>query len=122
MHGDGDVVPLRREEVVAEADLGSESDGMEHPVDVPPLLGQCLADRNAVFGHGDVEFEHVDVVAELSRRSLGQLQRSAGAGEHDVGPLGPRQSGHPESQRGVGEDAGDHDLLAVEQTHAPDRR
>ena len=29
--------------------------------------------------------------------------------------------GDAERQRGVGEDAGDHDVLAVEQTHASDR-
>jgi hypothetical protein len=122
VHRDRDVVPLCSEEVVAETRLGGEPDRMEDAVDVSPLLGECLANGDAVLGHRDVEFEHVDVVAELAGGSLRQTQRPARAREHDVGTLASCESGYTEGQRGVGEDAGDHDLLAVEQTHVRDRR
>jgi hypothetical protein len=122
VHGDCDIVPLRGEEVVAEAHLGCEPDRVDHAVDVSPLLRQFLADRHTVIGDRHVEFEDVDVVAELARRALGQRQRPPGSGEHDVGALVQCQLRHAVRQRGVGEHTGDHDLLAVEQTHVPDRR
>ena len=103
-------------------DLGREPDRVQHAVDAAPLRGQRLAHRHAVFGHGDVELEHVDVVAELPGGALREVERPPGTGEHDVGALRLRQLGHAEGQRGVGEHAGDHDLLTVEQTHARDRR
>jgi hypothetical protein len=84
----------------------------------PTWLGQRLADRHAVLGHGDVELVDVDVVAELAGGAAGEAERPAGAGEDDVGSLVERDAGHAERQRGVRQHAGDHDLLAVEQTHA----
>ena len=87
MHRDGDVVPRGGHEVVAEAHRRGEPDRVQHAVDVAPLLGQRLADRHDVLGHGDVEFVHVDAVAELAGRALGEREGPAGAGEHDVGAL-----------------------------------
>ena len=43
--------------------------------------------------------------------------RATGPGQYDVGPLLLGDLRHPEGERCVGEDAGDHDVLAVEQTH-----
>ena len=83
----------------------------------PHFVGQRVADGLAVLRDGDVELEHVDAVAELAGRALGQAQRPAGTGEHDVGTLVEREAGDAERQRRIGEHAGDHDLLAVEQTH-----
>ncbi len=83
----------------------------------PHFVGHRVADGLAVGRDGDIELEHVDSVAELARRALGEAQRPAGAGEHDVGTLGEREAGDAERQRRIGHHAGDHDLLAVEQTH-----
>ncbi len=58
-----------------------------HSVDVAPLLGQRVANGDAVFGHRDIEFVHVDAVAELAGGALGERHRSAGTGEHDLGAL-----------------------------------
>ena len=118
MHRDGDVVPRGAEEVVAEARRGGEADGVEHTVDAAPLVGDRLAHRLDVLGHGDVELEHVDAVAQLARGALRQAERPPGAGEHDLGALLERDLGHAVGQRGVGQHAGDHDLLALEQSHA----
>jgi len=115
-------VPLGCKEVVAEARLGSEPDGVQHTVDVTPFFGECFSHRNPVFGNGDVELEHVDVVAEFAGGSLCELQRTAGTGEDDLGTFSSCELRNAERQRGVGENAGDHDFLAVEQTHSTDRR
>ncbi len=39
-----------------------------------------------MLGHGDVELEHVDALAELAGGALGELERPPGAGEHDLRP------------------------------------
>ena len=74
-----------------------------------------------MLGHGDVELEDVDGLRQLARDSLGQAQRAAGTGQHDAGAFLLRELGNAERQRCIGEDAGDHDVLAVEQTHVSDR-
>jgi hypothetical protein len=70
-----------------------------------------------VLGHRHVELVHLDPVAELARGSLREAERSPGSREHDVGAFLERRAGHAIGQRRVGQDTGDHDLLAVEQTH-----
>ena len=86
----------------------------------PHARGDGLADADEVLGHGDVELEHLDVAAELAGRARRQAEAPAGAGEDDLGALGLGDPGDGVRQRGVGEHAGDHDVLAVEETH--DRR
>ena len=68
MHGDGDVVPLGAEEVVAERRRWAVGDGVHHAVDAVPALGDGVPHAGDVLGDGDVELEHVDVAAELARR------------------------------------------------------
>ena len=87
MQGDGDVVPLGGKEVLAETARGSEADGVQHPVDPAPFLGQRLPHRDEVFGLGDVEFQHVDRLRQLATGALGEAQPAPGTGEHDVGSL-----------------------------------
>ena len=113
-------------------ETGEQGKGNHHPDTIMFQGGmfRSLDCENYGFGpapytvvrNGDVQFEHLDVVAQLAGGPPGQAERSARAGEHDVGTLLPGESRHAERQRGVGEDTGDHDLLAVEQTHHPDRR
>ena len=104
--------------VVAEARRRRETDGVEHAVDVSPFRRQRVPDQWPVFGHRDVELVHVDAVAELAGRALRERQRPPGPGQHDVGTLVDGDPGDPVRQRRVGQHAGDHDLLALEQSHA----
>ena len=83
----------------------------------PHCSATAVADGVEVLGHGDVELEDVDVGAELAGRARRQAEAPPGAGEDDRGALGLGDPGDGEGQRGVGEDAGDHDVLAVEETH-----
>ena len=79
---------VARHEVVAEArPAGAKPMACRTPSTRPHLLGDRVADGVEVVGHGDVELEHVDVVAELAGRALGEAERPAGAGEHDLGAL-----------------------------------
>ena len=91
---------------------------MEDAVDVAPLLGDRVTNQRAVLGHRHVELEHVDAVAELAGGALGERQRPPGAGQHDLGALVQRDLRHAERQRRIGHHTGDHDLLALEQSHA----
>ena len=121
MHRNRDVVPRGFHEVVTETGCRREPDRVEHAVDAAPLLGKCVTHIGEMVGHRDIEFVDVDGLRQLAGDTLGQAQRSTGTGQHDVGTLLLREGCHPERQRGIGEDAGDHDVLAVEQTHASDR-
>ena len=79
----------------------------------------ALDGRDVLGRIGHVELEHVGLGRQLAGRALGERQPAPGAGEDDLGPLLLGQLGHAEGERGVGEDAGDEDALAVEQTHGP---
>ena len=68
-------------------------------------------------GDGDVDLQDLGLDRELAGGALGQREGAAGAREHDVGPLFLGQPGHGEGQRGVGEDAGDQEPFAVEESH-----
>ena len=62
---------VARHEVVAEAHRRGEADGVQHAVDAAPLLGRAPSrTASTVLGDGDVELEHVDVVAELAGGAL----------------------------------------------------
>ena len=79
--------------------------------------GHVVAHGGDVLGVGHVELEHRRRRRQLAGRALGERQPPAGAGQHDLGALRLGQLGHAEGQRGVGEDAGDDDPLAVEEPH-----
>ena len=121
MHCNADVGPLRGQEVLTEACLGGESDNVQYAVHPTPFGRKRLAHVDQVFGVGDVEFEHIDGLGQLACRALREAEGSARAGEHDVGALLLRQHGNAVGKRGIREDAGDHDVLAVEQTHVRHR-
>ena len=87
----------------------------------PHLVARQLLHVLEMIGHRDIELEDVDRLGQLAGDSFGEAQRPSGAGQHDVGSFLAGQRGDPERQRGIGEDAGDHDVLAVEQTHVRDR-
>ena len=73
-----------------------------------------------MLGDGDVQLQHVDLAVELAGRPAGEAEAASGPGEDDRGPFGLGDPGDGVRQGRVREDAGDHDVLAVEQTH--DRR
>jgi hypothetical protein len=80
-----------------------------------------LRDVVEMLGDGDIELVDIDWLRQLASDTLGQAERTAGAGQHDLGTFLLSEGRNPERQRGIGEDAGDHDVLAVEQTHGSDR-
>ncbi len=120
-----DVIPGCVHERPPQAHLRSEADGMQGPVHPSPPVGQIFGEGRCVAGIGHVELEDLGTGAragaELAGGAFGEAQPSARAGEHDLGSLGYCQLGHAESQRGVGEHAGDDDALFVEKAHEPRR-
>ncbi len=119
MQGDGDVVPGRTHEVVAEQRLWSEADGVQNAVDASPVFGHGAAHGLGVGVIGDVEFEDGNVVTagQLARRPLGEAEPASGSREHQVGTLLTGHRGDGVRQRCVGQHARDHDVLAVEEAH-----
>ncbi len=94
---------------------GAEADGVEQAVQAIPAGGEGGAGRLQLLGRGDVDLEDLGFAGELARRAPGEREGAPRAREHDVGPLLLRQAGDGEGQRGVGEDAGDEQALAVEE-------
>jgi 8-hydroxy-5-deazaflavin:NADPH oxidoreductase len=121
VHRNGNVVPLRCHEVVAEAHLGRKPDAVQDAVDPSPLVCQGGANVVEVLGNRDVELVHVNRGGQLAPRPLCEAECSSGASEDDVGSLALGQLGDAEGERGVGEDAGNHDVLSFEETHAGHR-
>ena len=121
MQRDGNIAPFRRHEVVAKARFRRETDRVQNAIDTSPLRIERGTHVVEMLRHGDIEFVHLDRIRKLAGDTLGQAQSPTGAGQHDARPFFLRKLGHPESQRCVGEDAGDHNVLAVEQTHVSDR-
>ena len=74
MHGDGDVVPLGADEVLAERRRRAVGDGVDDAVDAAPPRGEGLAHGDEVLGHGDVELEDLDVAVELAGRARVRLR------------------------------------------------
>ena len=70
---------------------------------------------------GDIQFEHRRLGRQLAGGALGEGQPTTGTGEDDLRPFLLGQLGHTEGDGCVGEDAGDHDVLAVEETHPAER-
>ena len=66
---------------------------------------------------GGIELEDRDVAGQFSSRSLCERQRSTGPGENDLSPFGLSALSHREGQRSVGEDSGDHESFAIEDSH-----
>ncbi len=108
---------MRGHEVLTEADLGHEADGVQRAVDATPRLGQMVTHGLDMGGLGDVEFEHLDLAVEFAGRALGEAQRSARAGQDDLGAFVQGQLGDSERERCVGEHTGDQDAFSIEQTH-----
>ena len=66
---------------------------------------------------GGIELEDRDVAGQFPGRSLSERERSARPGENDLGSFGLSALSHRERQRCVSEDSGDHESLAVEDSH-----
>ena len=113
----GDVVPPGGEHAAAQAVGRREADGVEQAVEAVPAGGQGVAGCGQLLGGGDVDLEHLGRVGELASRALGERQGPPGSRQDDFGALLLGPPGHREGQRGVGEDAGDQEPLAVEESH-----
>ena len=69
----------------------------------------------------DVEFEDLSRLWQLATGAFGQAERTTSPGEHDLGTFLLGEHCNPIGKRCVGEDAGDHNVLAVEKAHACQR-
>ena len=121
-----DVVPRRAHEVVAEQRLRGEADRVQHAVDPAPLCGHRVADGVDVRRVGDVELEHgisepSGCAPSLRAVRLVRLSPRPAPVSTRFAPSSLGDPRHAERQRGVREDAGDDDVLAVEETHDTDR-
>ncbi len=121
LEGRRDVVPVGGEHAAAQAVGRGEADGVQQAVEAVPPAGQRGAGGLQLLGRRDVDLEDLGLDGQLAGRAPGQRQGTAGAGEHDLGALLLGQAGHREGQRGVGEDAGDQEPLAVEESHCARR-
>ena len=111
------VVPAGGEHAAAQAVGRCEPDGVEQTVEPVPAGGQRLAGCGQLLGGGDVDLEHLGRVGQLARRAPGEREGTARPGQHNLGTLLLGPAGHRESQGGVGEDAGDQESFAVEESH-----
>jgi hypothetical protein len=73
------------------------------------LFTNCLD----VFGDCDIELININGGVESASGSLCQRQRTACTGEHYLGAFSLCKLGNPKSERRVGENAGNHNFLAV---------
>ena len=111
------------QEIVAQAGLGGEADGVHHAVDPTPPFFEVVANGVEMLGHRHVELEHGRRHRELASRALGEREAPARPGEHDLGPFLLRELCDAERERCISEHAGDDDALSLEKTHgASDRR
>src|ERR1700722_9120812 len=116
-----DVAPVGGEHPAAQAVGRCEADGVQQAVQAVPAGGEGSTRRPQLFGRRDVDLEDLGLAGELARGAPSEREGAPRAREHDVRPLLLRQAGHGESQRGVGEDAGDEQPLAVEESHCARR-
>jgi hypothetical protein len=66
-----------------------------------------------VFGDCDIELIDINRGIESASGALGERQRPTCAGQHYLGAFSLRKLGNPKSERCVGENAGNHNFLAV---------
>jgi hypothetical protein len=98
---------------------GHERDRVQHAVEHAPALLEVGDDGGQVPLVGDVELEDVGRAGQPLGHALRQPHRPAEAGEHDLGALLLRAARDGVGDRAVRQDAGDQELLAVEEAHAP---
>ena len=116
-----DVVPVGGEHPAAQAIGRREADGVEQAVQAIPAGGRGGARRLQLLGRGDVDLEDLGLAGSLRAvRRVSDRARPA-PDSTIVRPLLLRQAGHGEGKRGVGEDAGDEQPLAVEESHCARR-
>ena len=107
-----DVGPGRVEEAAAEARLGRERQRVEDAVE---LAADVAGQRGEVVLVGHVELDDLHVGRrEPLGGALGEAHHPAERAEHHLGALLLREPSGREGDRGVVEDAGDEDALALE--------
>src|SRR5262249_6078007 len=77
-----------------------------------------LRQRGEVVGVGDVELDDLGLGRELAGGALGEAHDAAERAQHHLRPLLLGEARDTEADRGVVEDAGDEDPLAVEEHQA----
>ncbi len=88
---------------------------MQRAVQASPSVHDRRRDRADVIGVVDVHLHHVGLRGQLAGDLLGQPHALADVREQDLGALLLRDLGCGEGDAVVGQDAGDEQLLAVEE-------
>src|SRR5438132_5912469 len=107
-------LPWGGHEIAAKRVGGGEGDRVDEAVEAAPALLQRAGQRAEVLLIIDVHLEDVGGRCHPAGTLLGQAHDAAEAGEHDIGALLLSRLGNRKRDAGWGEDAGDEDLLPLE--------
>ncbi len=113
MHGRGDRLERRVEEVAAEGVLRGEADGVHDTVEAAELLADDVGQAPEVLVVRHVELDDLDGLGELLGDALGQ-RGPRERREDDLGALLLCQLGGVEGDGGLRQHTGDQDALALE--------
>jgi hypothetical protein len=116
-----DIGPRRLQELAAHGVLRGERDGVEDTVETAPALVELTGHPVQMARIGDVELQDVGRIRKPLGDALGDAQRAAEAGQHDLRALFLGQPRDAERDRCVVEDTRDEQALAVEQHDVPSR-
>ena len=114
LEGGGRALGRRGHEAAAQRVLGRERDRVQYAVYASPARPQRLGQRIEIRSPVHVQLQHVDLRRQPRRRSLGHPPRSPEAGQHHRRAFGKRPRRRMPRDRVLGDHAGDHQPLALE--------
>ena len=94
---------------------------MKYAVNVAKRLADLLTHRIDMLSDRHIELEDRRNGIKFAGGALGECDRSASTGQHDLSTFGDRQFRHTECQRGIGQNTGDDEFLALKDSHGTDR-
>jgi hypothetical protein len=92
---------------------------VQHTVEPVDVLAHAVRESVEVLGVAGVELDDRWGLRQPLRDRLGDPHGAAERREHHLGTLLLRDARHVERDRGVHQDSGHEDALAVEQSHLP---
>src|SRR5690606_14267799 len=113
VHGRGDRLERRVEEVAAERVLRGEADGVHDAVEAAELLAHDVGEAAEVLVVGDVELDDLGGLGKLPGDALGEGGPRE-RGQDDLRALLLGQLGGVEGDGGLHQHTGDQDALALE--------
>ncbi len=111
-----DRAPRSFEKAATEAIGGRKADGMNEPVDAAPETPHVLGNRLHLGHIGDVHLEDLGRRLEPLRALAGETHRPPERGEHHLCAGGLGGGGDGKGDAFGGQNTGDHDSFAAEQT------